>query len=959
MLRSKIRVPPDKGLPRRRLDDAVATLQRHRFGLVVAPAGFGKTTLLAHLAATTREPVAWYRAEPADAPEVAVVAHLERALTEAVSGLAGGWHDGDDLVAALDDWDGLGIVLVVDDLHLLWGTDGESVLERLVHNLPVGISVLAASRRAPSFDLSRLRVSGEVLEIGPGDLRFRSWEVEELFRDFYGERLPPEEIAELARRTGGWAAGLQLFHLATRGKPARERLQLLHELAGRWPAMREYLARNMLDEIDQETRGFLLDTCVLDRLTAPMCNELRGRQDSHTVLAELEQRRIFTHVLDDEGGYRYHQVLRTHLEMALVEQLGEVEARGRYRHAARLLERAGALPEALRAHCRAEDWEAVSRLLNGRGEQLIARGGGWMDALPPALVDQDPWLMLARARRHVATGRWEAALDAYARAAAGFGAGRPEETCRRERQALAAWFVPNAVPTADWTGLLRPASRRDPAAAADRAISIGGPSAMLAAGLASLLAGSLHDARQRLAQVVAAPEATSMIALVAALGTAVADSLGGAEVDLAAVHERAEEQRLPWVATIARAALALDPSSAGPSAPTDAMDDSWGSALSALFSGLGELRRGGDPVEVLTSAANGFSRLGADVLEAWARSGLALALARRRSPHALLAAAGAERLARSTGTIGAHAIAYAALAAAEPERAHAHVAAARAIAGSSGLSITGFLASPHSQSLEPPTVAAASEPSDHRSTSPTVTLHCFGCFRLAINGRPVDSSCIKPRHRSVLHMLAVHAGRPLHRELLIDAFWPDEQNTSAATRNLHVAISAIRQLLQPNGKRGCSSLIARVGDTYRLTIGDRDDVDVLAFEQAIEAGRTALAANDAARAGQLFSHALAAYTGELLPDEGPVDWVVKERDRYHLAAAEAALSLAEIHLIHEQPRPAVRAAERGLLIDRYNDGLWRLLIRAHHQAGDRAGAQRACEGYDGMLIELGLPTANL
>src|SRR5439155_1226173 len=83
---------------------------------------------------------------------------------------------------------------------------------------PPSITFVMGTRALPGFNLSRLRVSGSLLEIGSEDLRFRSWEVEHLFRDFYREPLPPEELAELARRTEGWAAGLQLFHLATRSR---------------------------------------------------------------------------------------------------------------------------------------------------------------------------------------------------------------------------------------------------------------------------------------------------------------------------------------------------------------------------------------------------------------------------------------------------------------------------------------------------------------------------------------------------------------------------------------------------------------------------------------------------------------------------------------------------------------------------------------------------------------------
>ena len=233
VLRSKTRAPQAKGLPRERLDAALGQLWEHRLGLIIAPAGSGKTTLLGHFVATAGVPVGWYRAEPADSSVAAAVAHLERALVPALDGLHGGWTDIDQAIDALEGWVGRRAVLVVDDLHALWGTEAEGALERLLEHLPPSLTVLAATRRLPGFDLSRLRVAGTLLEVTADDLRFRSWEVERLFRDVYGEHLPPNELAELARRTEGWAAGLQLFHLATSGKPAGERRRVLRELGQR------------------------------------------------------------------------------------------------------------------------------------------------------------------------------------------------------------------------------------------------------------------------------------------------------------------------------------------------------------------------------------------------------------------------------------------------------------------------------------------------------------------------------------------------------------------------------------------------------------------------------------------------------------------------------------------------------------------------------------------------------
>ncbi len=259
---ARISPPQVSALRRERLERTLDSLSTHRSALVVAPAGSGKTTLLAQFAAAEPAPVAWYRAEATDGTGPAVLRALERAFALALGAFPVGASCADELASFLDSARGDSVVLVVDDLHTLRGTPAEPVLERLVECAPDRLRVIFASRCVPGFNLSRLRVSGWLLEVTADDLRFRSWEVEELFRDFYGEPLPPEDLAELARRTEGWVAGLQLFHLATRGKTVGERRQVVAELGSRSRMVREYLARNVLDELPADLPRFLLETSV-------------------------------------------------------------------------------------------------------------------------------------------------------------------------------------------------------------------------------------------------------------------------------------------------------------------------------------------------------------------------------------------------------------------------------------------------------------------------------------------------------------------------------------------------------------------------------------------------------------------------------------------------------------------------------------------------------------------------
>ncbi|MBW3615204.1 MAG: winged helix-turn-helix domain-containing protein [Actinobacteria bacterium] len=943
-----MRAPRVKALPRERLHGLLATVWQHRLALVVAPAGSGKTTLLSQFAAGTGMPVAWYRAEPADASAAAAVAHLERGLVAAF-GLTGGWSDVDDAIEALDHWEGDRGLIAVDDLHALWGTEAEATLERLLEHLPPGIAMVAATRRAPGFNLSRLRVSDQVIEMGPEELRFRSWEVERLFHDFYGEPLPPDEQAELARRTEGWAAGLQLFHLATRGKTASERRRVLHELGVRSRLVREYLARNVLDELPLHVRDFLLQTCVLGRLTPALCDALTGATSGSALLAELEQRQIFTAAMDDEGAYRYHEVLRSHLEAVLLETVGELEARARYRRAGQLLESHGHLPEALRAYCHAADWEAASGLLGGRGEQVIDKPGEWIEALPAALLDQDPWLLLAWARRNVALGRWRAAIEAYDRAEAASAHPQPAETIRRERQALAAWFEePVPVPT-DWTSLLRRAVVRDPAGLAQReAARFTGAGGALASGIASLLAGHVGAAATRLDAVASRADATPALALGARTAAAVARLLAGRSgvSEGPALMEAAEDAGIPWLGALVKAVADVESGCPDQAAEGLSKDDEWGRPLAQLLWGLGALCRGQDAPELLLEAAEGFDAVGASVLEAWARAGAALAMARAGDADAALHTNRAAAAARQSAAPGP--VAVVGLASALLEHGAGSDPAARA----AGVLVRLGLC------FGTPPVTTASD-SRQRTAPATASpahgleLRCFGPLVAHLDGEPLELSSIKPRVRSLLRLLALHAGRPVHRDHLVDCLWPSEGDARVGTRNLQVAISSLRQLLEPGVARGAAAVVVREGDTYRLAVGP-GALDLALFDAHLAAAGLARSQGDHETAGERLARALDLYRGELLADEGAAEWVLAERERYRLQAADASHGRAAILLGAGQPQAAATEADRGLRIDPYRDDLWRLLISAHHASGDPAAASKAQRRYDTVLRDLGL-----
>jgi DNA-binding SARP family transcriptional activator len=959
--RVKVTAPSLRALDRERLLQMMGVGRERRAVLVVAQAGSGKTTLLAQFGAVSPFPVAWYRAEQDDAGEEAMV----RGLAAALGGVFGAVTEPrsvDDLIATVDGWPGEGAVLIVDDLHTVDRTEGEAVIGRLLEHGPPTLRIVLASRHCPSFNLSRLRVSGDLIEIGADELRFRSWEVEHLFHDFYGERLPPDDLAELARRTEGWAAGLQLFHLATRGKPLPERRRILSELSSQTGMVREYLAQNVLDELPDDLRRFLLGSCVLGRLTGALCDELLGTTGSEKLLQRLANRQVFTVPIEGGTAFRYHEVLRSHLAGVLVSELGETAARQRHRDAGELLQRSGAVSEALWAYCRAGDWHAAAHLLGRNGGPVGTPQGRWIDAVPPGLLEQDPWLVLARARRLLELGQWSAALAAYRSAEARFPAGPGSESCGRERRALALWLEPSPNPRSDWLGLLRAATQTNPLEVAARARNLPDATGRFTEGVALLLAGRAGDARSLLEHTAARPDAGPVLGTLARLlaATAALVSTGAPDDDWNAIVEEVEAVGLAWVATLARAAADLaggTDASAGSRAVAlcDAHGDEWGPAVLVLVEAFVRLARGRPASALFEESAARSRQVNASTLERWARSGLALARAReggsvpRPSPPAQATASG-------HGVPGAVMLNFLALAVRDEGQGEYYAGLARAAADACALRWPFDLSTGDTPGVVSSNGGPSPAPADGGAAA-AANLRCFGGFGLRLDGASLDIRALKPRARAMLYLLAVHAGQPLHREHLVDAFWPDADPRDGI-RNLQVLISTLRRLLHLGSGPGGAAEITRQGDAYRLALPSGATADTLLFEAAVDSARRARKAGDEESVIAGLDDALRLYTGDLLPEAGPADWIITDRDRYHRAAADAAQHLAEVRLSRKEPELAVEACERGLALDRYRDSFWRTLAGAYDALGDSASAARARRSYADVLDELGVSTSS-
>jgi LuxR family maltose regulon positive regulatory protein len=412
LLATKLHVPrPQPGfVPRQRLVEALGEgLARGRM-LVCAPAGFGKTALLADWARGDGHPVAWLGLDGGDSDPARFWRHAVAALDRARPGLAGrvgppppGSLAG--LATALinelaADPGPDEVLLVLDDYHLVGSGPVHESVAFLLENLPPGLRVVVSSRADPPLPLARLRARGQLAELRAADLRFTPEEAAALLGETAGPGLPAAAAEALVARTEGWAAGLQLAALSLRGHA--DAAGFLAAFSGSHRFVLDYLADEVLDRQTGQVRAFLLETSVLERLTGALCDAVTGRPGGQAMLADIERAGLFLVPLDEvRGWWRYHHLFADLLRARLqAEQPGRVQAL--HRAAAAWSEEHDLADDAVRHALAARDPAWAARLAERHVETLLGRSEGatlrrWLSALPAESVRDRPRLCLAQA----------------------------------------------------------------------------------------------------------------------------------------------------------------------------------------------------------------------------------------------------------------------------------------------------------------------------------------------------------------------------------------------------------------------------------------------------------------------------------------------------------------------------------------------------------------------------------
>lgn len=424
--KTRIPLPPPSFLSRAQLQSALRTGTERKLTLVVAPAGFGKTTAVAEYARALGASAAWLTLDSGDHDLSVFLHYLLTAIaqvrpgfgTETRTWLAATPAPASEvdtcaamLVGELETVGGSPLVLFLDDFHAL--ESSASVLRLLdltLQYLPPDVHIVIGSRTGPALTITRLLVEQQISGFGADELRFSVGEADTWFA--YRPDMPePEQIARLVEATEGWITGLILQTAAGGGAVPEVPTAELYT----------YLLTEVLAHQTPTLQNFLLRASILDHLTAPLCAAVLDVPDAEDLLRQVHEDRLFLTALGGREtlAYRLHQLFREFLLTRL--QAGDPGEVARLHHrAAGYFTQHGEYGQAMNHLFAAGDWSGATSLVEQVGQREIDAGRvesveRWLRIFPPTEVDARPSLLLFDARILMGNGKYAEAGEVLTR----------------------------------------------------------------------------------------------------------------------------------------------------------------------------------------------------------------------------------------------------------------------------------------------------------------------------------------------------------------------------------------------------------------------------------------------------------------------------------------------------------------------------------------------------------------
>ncbi|MCC6297686.1 MAG: winged helix-turn-helix domain-containing protein [Anaerolineales bacterium] len=458
LLRTKFLVPrprPDF-LPRPRLLDWLESNSDKRLTLLSAPAGYGKTTLLADFINASSRPFSWFQLDAQDSDPTVFLTYLieslrsmkraPESLTRALGQTAQSLLDSAEttispqrvltvLINELAEQITVPWLIVLEDYHYVASPVVHQLVDFLIENAPEGLHLIISTRVDPPLALARLRARGQLAELRSSSLRFRDDEVSKWMQSDAPE-LTDENLNLLNEKTEGWVAALQIIRSSLSGRDAQDMNLVLAGLNGSQQFVFDYLADEVFKRLPEDTQEFLLRTSILQQMDVSACNAVADVQDAQNILEELEKQNLFVSSLDSQRRwYRYHPLFREFL-VSRLQRLGAESVVRLERSAGAHYESQAEWEVAFTHYLNAHDFESAARLISKFAKDFVERGRvealhRYLSALPADVMKSNPELLLQHGNAHWRLGQVGAAISAYEDARASFEAQKnPSGVCR-------------------------------------------------------------------------------------------------------------------------------------------------------------------------------------------------------------------------------------------------------------------------------------------------------------------------------------------------------------------------------------------------------------------------------------------------------------------------------------------------------------------------------------------------
>ena len=425
-LKTKLYIPPLRSelVSRSRLFNRLNQGYRRKLTIISAPAGFGKTTLLADWVHQCKVPVAWFSVDTGDNDPVIflnyVIAGLQTLETRVGNAALALLRSPQpppiesiltNLINDVSDTHE-DIVLVIDDYHVIESRRVHNLISFFIEHMPMHFHVIIATRSDPPISLSRWRSQNHLIELRTADLCFTADEATQFLNVCLKLKLSPDEIELLESRTEGWIAGLQLAAISIRSQ--KDPSRFISHFSGDNRYIMDYLVEEVIHQQSEHLRQFLLQTSILERMSASLCDAVTRSKNSHYMLEEMDKANLFIIPLDDQRcWYRYHHLFADLLKQRLASTQADLVTKLHSR-ASQWFANKGFNSEAIEHTLAAKDYEQTARLIEIVAESDWDRAQGsqvmrWCQRLPEELINTNPGLCIFYARELFKSGHLEKA----------------------------------------------------------------------------------------------------------------------------------------------------------------------------------------------------------------------------------------------------------------------------------------------------------------------------------------------------------------------------------------------------------------------------------------------------------------------------------------------------------------------------------------------------------------------